>query len=519
MDGGNGAYQDDRPRPQPMKLVRWRSGKLHISADGITTVCGSAITPDRATVIHESIDWAERITCYNCAYRHTPPGYLSPRSGRDFPLQKECPNHPGHGLAAGSCHLCDPSTLRPQNWPCTNGCTDPLDHSPLSRFTRCTVFPPDRESGPDGQCVEGCESTERALRRANPKLRFDLADSAMTTCYHCGHYVCLSCQQAPVATTLAFCDRCADIESTADDYDFRPVQSPPPQTRASRHTAMSRASVREHEPTPRRVKEKWSEPEHGQLLEMLRDGLPLEDIAAQLGRGVDAVASRCQRLLPPGDRTPRAEADLVLRTYLAADPDYDWRAGLREEARRRGRFYWDAAADTVLRDGWKRARPVAELVTATGASELEIAARLVELEIAVNMIEVADRLGCEPGATLDVRVRMAADRAAAAVWVLVADGLRGSERAKPLDRDDIPNAYRHISLHARQEDARQTLDRLLAGHIDRGGSTAEVSVTLAQRTVGDLAIGDTDHEHAPQPSTPATPNLSTADSDPRRDRP
>jgi ribosome-binding protein aMBF1 (putative translation factor) len=501
MDAGTSAPQDDRPRPQPMTLVRWRSGKLHITADGITTVCGSAVTQDRATIVHETTDWPEQVNCYNCAYRHTPPGYLPPRSGRDFPLKKECPNHPGRGLAAGSCHLCDPSTLRPQNWPCPNGCTDPLDHNPLNRYTRCTVFPPSRESGPGGRCVDGCESTERAMRRANPKLWFTLADNAMTTCYHCGQSVCISCQQVPVDTDLAVCDQCGDYES-ATHYGSHPLQTSTSQTRASTNTAMSPTSVPEHEPAPRRAKEKWSESEHDQLIVMLRDGLPLEDIAAQLGRGVDAVASRCQRLLPPNHRASRGKADLVLRAYLAGDPDYDWRAGLREEANRRGRFYWDSAADTFLRDGWERARPMAELLTATGASELEVAARLVELDIAGNTIEVAGRLGCEPGATLDVRVRMAADHAAAAVWVLVADGLRGTERATPLDREDVPKAYRHVSLHARPEDARQTLDRLLADHTDRGGSTEEVSVTLAQRTVGDLAIGDTHHEHAPQLSTP-----------------
>ena len=79
----------------------------------------------------------------------------------------------------------------------------------------------------------------------------------------------------------------------------------------------------------RRVGEKWSEPEYGRLIESLRNGLPLEDIAERLRRDVDAVASRCQRLLPPGYRVRRREADLVLRTYLANDPVYDWRAGLR----------------------------------------------------------------------------------------------------------------------------------------------------------------------------------------------
>jgi hypothetical protein len=108
---------------------------------------------------------------------------------------------------------------------------------------------------------------------------------------------------------------------------------------------------------------------------------------------------------------------------------------------------------------------MAELISVIVASELEVAARLVELDIAATTIEVTARLGCHPGATLDVRVRMAADRATATVWVLVADGLRGTERATPLDREHAPKAYRHVSLHARPDDARQTLDRLLAGHL------------------------------------------------------
>lgn len=65
---------------------------------------------------------------------------------------------------------------------------------------------------------------------------------------------------------------------------------------------------------------------------MLRDGVPLDDIATQLGCGVEAVATPCQKLLAPGQRARRADADLVLRHYLAKVPDYDWRAGLRAEA-------------------------------------------------------------------------------------------------------------------------------------------------------------------------------------------
>jgi hypothetical protein len=143
------------------------------------------------------------------------------------------------------------------------------------------------------------------MRRANPKLWFDLVDSAMTTCYHCGQAVCVSCQHVPVDTVLVICDQC--YESIPDDDDGNPSRVPALPTRASTNTVIDPGQE------PRQANEKWSESEYGQLIEMLRDGLPLEDIAAQLGRGVDAVAGRCQRLLRPGDRVSRSEADLVLR--------------------------------------------------------------------------------------------------------------------------------------------------------------------------------------------------------------
>ncbi|MFI6031634.1 hypothetical protein [Amycolatopsis magusensis] len=183
---------------------------MHISEDGLTTVCGSVIRPDRARILHETTSWAGHVNCYNCAYRHTPPGYLAPCSSKDFPLRRECPNHPGRGLAADSCHMCDPSTLRPQNWPCPNGCTNPLDHNPMHRYTKCTVSPDRREAGPTGRCLDGCESTARAMHRANPGLYFDLADSASMFCYHCGTPVCVSCQQQAVDSSCTVCSQCGN---------------------------------------------------------------------------------------------------------------------------------------------------------------------------------------------------------------------------------------------------------------------------------------------------------------------
>lgn len=251
------------------------------------------------------------------------------------------------------------------------------------------------------------------------------------------------------------------------------------------------------EPTPRRAYEIWSDPENAQLIKWIRDGLPLEDIADRLGRGVDAVARHCTQMLPPEVRVKRADAHLFLRTHLTADPGYDWRAALRVRAVDTGSFYWDQDLDEIVRTGWDQAKPMAELVTATGASEIEVARRVLQLQLAETITEVAERLGCDPTGTLAVRINLAADRAASAVWVLIVDGARASERATPLDKDTNTKTYRHVSVHASHEDADQALTRLLALHADKDGTPEEVTVTWAERTVGELAVGTTHHQSAP----------------------
>ena len=146
---------------------------------GARTVCG-ALIPQTAMLTRATPDWPGHVSCYNCAYRCVPPGYVQPRNGQDFPLRRECPHRPAHGIDPRSCATCTPSSPQTaQNWPCPNGCTDPAGHDPRHRYTRCTVFPPGRPAGPDGRCAEGCESKDLALRRANPRLHLDLADSAV----------------------------------------------------------------------------------------------------------------------------------------------------------------------------------------------------------------------------------------------------------------------------------------------------------------------------------------------------
>jgi hypothetical protein len=110
-----------------------------------------------------------------------------------------------------------PNEKHPKNWSCPNGCTDPRDHA--GRYPRCAVHPPLPSKHVDeitGRCLDGCESVERVMRRANPRLHLDLANSAMTTCYYCSETVCASCQQVPVDIDLSFCERCDE----AAGYDL-----------------------------------------------------------------------------------------------------------------------------------------------------------------------------------------------------------------------------------------------------------------------------------------------------------
>lgn len=166
-----------------MKLAKLK-GKttLHTTIDGIRTGCGVLI-PESATLTRSTDEWFLHTNCYNCAYRlwpkHGPADYICPHNGKDFPPRRKC----AHGRNPEGCVVCTPAAA--QCWPCPNGCTDPADHDPGRRYTKCTVFPPRRELGPGGRCVDMCESTEDAMHRANPKLRFDLADSAYMYCYHC----------------------------------------------------------------------------------------------------------------------------------------------------------------------------------------------------------------------------------------------------------------------------------------------------------------------------------------------
>ncbi|OLT40568.1 hypothetical protein BJF85_05155 [Saccharomonospora sp. CUA-673] len=86
------------------------------------------------------------------------------------------------------------------------------------------------------------------------------------------------------------------------------------------------------------------------------------------------------------------------------------------------------------------------------------------------------------------------------MWVLIADGLRGTPRARDLERATTSKVHRHVSVHATRAEADTTLAQLLAEHDRRGGHRHDVTITVAERTVGTLDDGTTHHEHSP--STP-----------------
>ncbi|MFI6626453.1 TnsA endonuclease N-terminal domain-containing protein [Streptomyces sp. NPDC050528] len=83
----------------------------------------------------------------------------------------------------------------------------------------------------------------------------------------------------------------------------------------------------------------WSEAEDARLVDGVREGLTLQDLAERHGRSTGAIRARVIRLVPqPGPADD--EALEWLRTQLAVDPAYSWQNVL-DERRRRERGEYD----------------------------------------------------------------------------------------------------------------------------------------------------------------------------------
>ena len=103
--------------------------------------------------------------------------------------------------------------------------------------------------------------------------------------------------------------------------------------------------------------------------------------------------------------------------------------------------------------------------------------------LAKSLQDVVDRLGATPGGTVEIRARMAVDRAAASVWLLVVDGI--GRRISVFDKQ-----RRHVSVHGSYEEAKQRLSRLLDTRQRGHGS---ITWSIVCRVLGEDTVGEERH--------------------------
>src|SRR4051794_2401422 len=136
-------------------------------------------------------------------------------------------------------------------------------------------------------------------------------------------------------------------------------------------------------PNLRRAGEPWSDDEDESLVQELRDGLALDDIAEIHGRTAGAIRSRASCMVPDDKQHPTSRKARIdfLREQLAVG-DYDWRTPLRSRA---SRSAWSPAEDDQLRRGWKTRTRLVELTETTRRSEVMVVRRLLQLGLAVDL--------------------------------------------------------------------------------------------------------------------------------------
>lgn len=236
----------------------------------------------------------------------------------------------------------------------------------------------------------------------------------------------------------------------------------------------------------RRAYELWTDERNAELVELVRAGVPADQVAARTNRSVSAIQLQAMKMIPTQWRVTKSSAISGL-AMLLEDPRFDWREPLRELQRRARGIYWDTAMNDRLRYGWEQARALDDLCDDLGASEIEVARQLMRLALAENMSQVAQRLGCDPVGTLAGRLRVAADRAGAAVWVLIVDNaIAGGSRT---DFGGAGPRTRHVSVHADYDTADLVMAEVLLDHVASNGDIDDVTATIAERTIGDGGFG------------------------------
>ncbi|WP_280222066.1 hypothetical protein [Nocardia neocaledoniensis] len=242
---------------------------------------------------------------------------------------------------------------------------------------------------------------------------------------------------------------------------------------------------------PRRAYALWTDEKNAELVEMLRAGVPLEEICDRTGRSPNAIRQHCVEMIPSSYRgvTPKRAFDFL--PVLLADPTYDWREPLRELKRLNHGIYWDPDMDAILVQGWTDARPLTELSTELGASDLEVGRRLIGLGLAATMHEVVDRLGFGADDTLPERLRIDADRDAASVCILIVDNIASKAPGHATKFGETGPARRYVSVHAHHDHAARELTEVTADHVRAGGHLEDLTISILNRTVGDRHLGTT----------------------------
>lgn len=87
---------------------------------------------------------------------------------------------------------------------------------------------------------------------------------------------------------------------------------------------------------PARRGEGWTDDDHERLVEAIRRGLDLGEVADRLQRSRGSIRSRARRLATGGASSVGPHAFEELRAEVLADPAYDWKARLHSASRERG---------------------------------------------------------------------------------------------------------------------------------------------------------------------------------------
>ncbi|MFI1241053.1 hypothetical protein [Nocardia salmonicida] len=218
-----------------------------------------------------------------------------------------------------------------------------------------------------------------------------------------------------------------------------------------------------------RAGEPWLTAECRRLVEQVRAGRSVLELAAEFGRTDEAIRSRCRMLLPPERRDARNSkrmAAVLLADELRSDPGYDWEQQLIAHAAAAGTLYWSEAMDTALLEGWRQGSSWDELIEATGAGERAMANRLKRRGLVQSQQEVFDRIG--PIGSTRAHRTVPVDLDPVPVWVLVVSGLR----AQPP----------HVSLHTRRSSAEDALTSVTGEHLSVGGRVEDLDITIVSRT-------------------------------------